>query len=338
MDPTCNGYTVMSPHNSAERAYAEWVIKASEVIAQSRMPKQPIVRRESRQFALNVPECFAFREVLTLHSKGFFQARTLLALQLGSPAGIVIEEWLFSFDSPRDLLPSARSDRKDQSLPRRLCVALRALMSLTRVVHVEECSEVTLVAREETSQDGAAMEVCRVGSSLGTINLCKKKGGGGILPSSTTPLPAQPRSLQQWAPLSVDEGFVVSHSSVASFSTPPLPRNVQTHSLGGIEMTIEPLLPRVHSGSSLVAHSPPRDLSDIWPTSNLSYSTLSPRDRAGSFDSVHSLHACIFEVPLFGESHHPKMLPTLCELPLSVAALAEQLERISRTVSPPRGY
>ena len=288
-------FTIMTPQHSVERAYVEWVIKAVEVILQSRMKPGMIPNlmvRPSRQFALIFPETRDVRSKILNDPTSFFRDRSRITLEL-LVNETVAERWVFSFDSPMDMIPTARSERRDVSLPRRLTVSLRSLLSLTCLMAPllgDENGDITFVIHEgkndlitspRTPGSLTPMDFCCIPSSFGNLSLGvfsrDRWGSPHVSPKLTSATATSPVSLPVSTPphslILLDETFI------------------QTHSLGGIEMVIEvdekhsfeKSFPRVSSVAS-ISKSPLRDLTEIWPTSNLSYSS-SPRDRAPSFAS-----------------------------------------------------
>ena len=295
-----SSFTLMSPQHTAERVYTEWVIKAVEVIVQSRtcLGMSPV--RPSRQFALVFPECVNARDRLLRDPNAFFQNRKCILIVLHTPADVVMEKWVLSFDSPRDMVPTTRSERRDLSLPRRLTIAMRALLSLTHALSPLSDPDVGFSISEKNEQMDDTLsgvstprtpmsfsdpnnlpsrDVCCIPSSFGNLNVklfSHEAFGSGI--SS----PMSPR-IRSAVPSGI--GTPVSHAIRLDETF------IQTHSLGGIEMVIEvdsgaksPPSFSLPSNSISIAKSPPRDLTEIWPTSNLSYPS-SPRERKGSFES-----------------------------------------------------
>jgi hypothetical protein len=262
MSSSPSSYQLMNPIHSIETAYTEWVIKCIEIIIQSRVrPPVDSPARPSRQFALVMPERFGVRGRVLQPPGPFLTGSVAVLVEILSD-GSPVEEWRLTFDSPRDVLPSDRvyNPSRDQTLPRRLAVALRSVMTLTRVLpaHGTEGLKFRLSETPEGPPGSPArgemsQEVVSVQSSIGVlgVRLVYRQIGRPSPRMSPSPPPV----------LRLDETFI------------------QTHSLGGIEMVIEPVTPSVPQ----IVSTPPRDLRDIWPTSALSASS-SPFNRSSFTD------------------------------------------------------
>ena len=307
-------FTIMSPIHSAEEAYMEWVIKAVEIVSSNIFEDEDIKKTESRQFGILLNSNQNFRKWCEKKWTKFFQKKYVFLISGSS------NRWMFWFDSPRDVVPTARrSDRRDQSLSRRLATTLRALLCLQRVLPKDTSVEFELLDNGFRFSN----EITTISSSFGTLNLAleEKNITEDDFFSRTNSFPS---------PLEIDETFVAQTTRA----------------------TARVSLPRVHSGSSIVhvgsggssmvfgsspmsarIMSPPRDVSDIWPTSNLSYSSGSPGGSLG--DDEISIKRNIFPLPKWDnlaqdEQTEPIFPPSIFEIPIPVSILSEQLERISR--------
>ena len=309
-----SSFTIMNPQHSAETAYAEWVIKAVELIAQSRCT---VYQKEmdfvvSRQFALLVVERMGIRAQILSNPTGFFNDRHRIIIETKRGSEIS-EKWQFTFNS--DVLPTAvrRSERRDLTLPRRLAVALRSLLSLLRLIR-SEASDV--VVREEREFDSPTTEtafvrtdIVSIPSSFGNLSLSyfSKHGVVGTVSPGTT----RAHTPKVVTPVRLDENFM---------------QTVRPHSLGStIEMVIEVEPPVALSRSVPVSQSPPREVSEIWPTSSLSY-PVSP-GRKASFDSSDEVR-CVVRVPFIGQEQD-----TVCEIferPVPVSLISDQIDHMKR--------
>jgi len=156
------------------------------------------------------------------------------------------QQWSFAFDSGQDVVPSYRTEKKDQTLVRRLSVALRSVICLVRLLGTEGQSFEIIWDNNPASRPNStapetppkreqwvSLEVLSVTSSLGVLHLrVKRKSGEKTIPE-TPPTIAIP-------PLNLDETYI------------------QTHSLGGIEMVIETTttgMTRINSSGSVAAVS-----------------------------------------------------------------------------------
>ena len=340
-------FTVMTPQHSVEQAYYEWVIKAVELVIQSRIVLDSTVR-PSRQFALNLSEKFDARGKILCDSQNFFHNGAIVVVHALFQDKI-IERWIFSFDPPRDVLPTTRSERKDLTLPRRLSVALRALMSLTRILRIERN---VIIELNETDDGGSILssqmsdpltriDVCSIPSSFGSLTLkvfTRDSSSATTRISSPARTPATGAVTPVRLPsMVIDETFI------------------QTHSLGNIEMVIETAtLLETHARSMPVipvplSNSPPRDLTEIWPSSSLSY-PASPRDRRASGDSGFSSDddapkCCLVTIPLLASDsdqlHNSSELSKLLkeasglgkifEKPVSISSVTEFIDQLKRS-------
>lgn len=338
-------FTLMAPQHSVEKAYHEWVIKAVELIVQSRVVLDTTIR-PSRQFALNLAEKFDSRQKILCDPKTFFLERAIIAIHV-IYGETIVERWVFSFDSPRDVIPTTRSERRDLTLPRRLAVALRSLMCLTRILRIERDVRVEVKEMEEV----ASSPSLAIPNELTRIELCSIPSSFGILTlkvftldssKSTTRIPSRDE-----AP---DSGSVTPnrHCSMVIDET-----FMQTHSLGNIEIVIETTQPsRAHATSVIpvpLSKSPPRDLAEIWPTSSLSY-PASPRERIASADSgcgseTEPMRCCLVPIPHMScltDSKDSQQelcealkaafdLTTLFERPVSVSSVIEFIDQLKRS-------
>jgi hypothetical protein len=324
-------YTVMSPTHSVEQAYHEWVIKAVELIVQSRVILDETFR-QSRQFALNLPEKFDARNKIICDSKQFFHNRATISLHVIF-GGIIVEEWVFSFDSASDVIPTARSERRDQTLPRRLTVALRSLMSLTRLLRVERNVVIEL---HENGDGGVLTPSSRRNETLTRIDVCS-------VPSSFGNLILK---------VFTRDSSTVTTRAPSACRTPAAgsgtPRNmlidetfIQNHSLVSIQMVIE-TAPAGQARSMPVipvplSKSPARELTEIWPTSSLSY-PASPRERNASSDSGFGSEnelpgSCLVAVPQNFFLKKDEVCVTSTELGRSVQRAVETERIFERPVS-----
>jgi hypothetical protein len=319
-------FTVMTSQHSIEKAYTEWVIKACEVVIQSRLRPgmtPNLIVRQSRQFALIFPETRDARSVIS----NIFNEIIVVRF---SRENTTVEEWVFQFEPISEIVPTNRLERRDISLPRRLTVALRALLSLTCILPtIPGDLDFEILPLDETDPTINRVDVCCIPSSCGSLRVHTSASLGVITspPSCSSTPTVRPVS----PVIRIDETFI------------------QTHSLGGIEMVIEveneppssyvekKLMPRIPSVVS-IARTPPRDLTEIWPTSHLSYSS-SPRGRSGSFSpsSASSEAECtgsLFNVPhwIDGEEPGPLIIEQYFEKPVPVTCITEFIDQLAKTI------
>lgn len=317
-------FTVMNPQHSVESAYTEWVLKAVEIIAQSRsvfpFAQDCVV---SRQFALVVSERFEARSKIQGNKNAFFQGTQRIVVEVKQQTdGVLVEKWVIGFDSVRDVIPTVRrSERRDITLPRRLAVALRSLVSLTKLMKPEGL--LTVSVREERTTDnsetifqGQRIDLCSMTSSFGNLSL-RIFTREGLLASTVTTRDHTPFTTP--AKLKIDENFIASH------------RAQSVGRLGTIEMVVE-IDPVVARSAPQVSKSPPRQLSEIWPTSSLSYPVSPGRDRVPSFDryelTAEENVGCLAGVPKKFCVNTPA--EHIFEKPVPVAALTDIVDRIKR--------
>jgi hypothetical protein len=309
-----DGFTVMNPQHSVEAAYTEWVIKAVEIIAQSRISipysEEHVI---SRQFALVVSERFGARSKILKDPLSFFENNLRVVVDILSPVNrFLVERWIVAFDSAKDIAPSIRrSERRDLTLPRRLAVALRSLLSLTRLMK-PGTPGLELRTAEQVGEEVdsvplgcSRIDLCSIPSSFGNITL-KVFTKEGFLGSTVTTREHTPCVTP--AKLRIDENFIASRSLGVS----------RTNT---IEMVIE-IAPQ---SAPVVSKSPPRELGEIWPTSSLSYPMSPGRERKPSFDQIeHSGTVCISTVPGSCE------VKEIFERPVPVAVVTDIVDSIKR--------
>lgn len=333
-----SSFEVMAPQHTAEKAYSEWLVLAIEIVAQSRTTME-YTDTVSRQFALIVPERFSARQFVD--AKNVLQNRQQIVMDVKEGPAL-FEQWTFSFDSPKDVIPAVRSERRDQTLPRRLAVALRSLMSLARILKPVNVGTLTVTLRYEAEPTTpcpalSRVDVCSIPSSFGNMRLRvasqSVSGQSTRAPSfATTPVPT--------ARLRIDENFIQSHSSLP---------NIQ------MIIQVEPVTRRpTHestppvSRSVPVSQSPPRELAEIWPTSNLAY-PASPRKSSFGSDDIDLVGCCLSLIPdwpeVASESAHAgqadeslteivrdgRSVNQLFEKPVPVAAIIDSIEQLKRS-------
>lgn len=339
-----SSFTIMNPQHSVENAYTEWVVKAIEIIAQSRSPSIPFSTDclVSRQFALVVSERFRARSKVLTDANVFFHDRLQIVIDVRPvESTFTSERWKISFDSAKDVIPTIRrSERRDLTLPRRLAIALRCLLSLVRLIKPDPTLSYEVSVREEkefdtptlsTGNDGLFVrtDIVSIPSSFGSLHLKLFTKEGIHMSAATTRTntpfvtPSKPRFSH---PIKLDENFVMSQTSGLS----------RPHSLGTIEMVIEvepssASRPAV-SRSVPLSKSPPRELSEIWPTSSLSYPVSPGRERKASFDSSEG-GKCVVIIPEIFPKKDTADLPhikCIFERPVPVAAITDTIDQIKR--------
>jgi hypothetical protein len=167
----------------------------------------------------------------------FFQGA--IKLQLFSDS----EQWTFSFDSGADVVPSFRTDKKDQTLARRLSIALRSILCMVRLLKGSRDENFEIVwDTDPGSRPGSTTpdtpptrqvctEVVSVASSIGVLHVRLTRSDKRVVPEPKLPIVSV-------GPLDLDEAYI------------------QTHSLGCIEMVIETTgMTRVNSSGSVAAVS-----------------------------------------------------------------------------------
>ncbi len=191
MSSTSSGSSTLN----SEQVYSQWVVAAIEVIAQSRLPNEMMNCNKSipisSPFGLTIFELFGARKFLERINRLFNPSREHISLhvEVRSSDCHLLEKWVFAFD--KDVVPTARSERKDQSLVKRLSIALRTLMSITRLYSLElEGIIVDIVegpAEQQigspasdtrssfssgiSSGNGLSLDVCSIASSFGMLGL-----------------------------------------------------------------------------------------------------------------------------------------------------------------------
>ena len=322
--------TIVSPQHSVEAAYTEWVIKAVEIIAQSRGASSLVEGLLTRQFALLIPERFNARQKVLSDAQSFFSANGRVVVDIFERRIVLVERWTISFD--KDLLPTARrSERRDLTLPRRLAVALRSLLSLTKLAKPNApIGDLDAVVREESEAStprgsisgGFKFNVCSIPSSFGNLHLqvttrdsFVAASSSGISTRDPTPIVTPARKV-----LNIKENYI---------------SNFRPQSVGGgatIEMVIEVKENTqviVSRSAPPISKSPPRELSEIWPTSSLSY-PVSP-GRKASFDNQLDTE-CLASVPkLFVRSQSTLLVEHIFERPIPVSTITDQLDQLKRT-------
>ena len=223
---------------SLQDVYREWVETVVAVIT-----KPPVATRGARacsetRFGMRFPTISPVEG-----SWGeFFDGTCRLVIRSES------QQWSFGFDSGHDVVPSYRTDKKDQTLVRRLSVGLRSMCCLVRLAgtsaenfeiiwDTDLRSRPTSTAPETPPKREAwtSLEVISVASSVGVLHVRLKRKSG---PEKTTQLTPPPTVAVP--SLNLDETYI------------------QTHSLGGIEMVIETTttgMTRINSSGSVAAVS-----------------------------------------------------------------------------------
>lgn len=220
-------------NDSLDSVYREWIETVVSVVTSesSSLRKQ----KSESKFGINIPR----QNLDNGDWVSFFQGSNRIQLLSDS------QQWTFSFDSGSDVVPSYRTDKKDQTIVRRLSVGLRSVLCLVRLLgNRHERFKIVWDNNPSSRPSSTApetppirhvwtsMEVVSVASSIGVLHVRLKRIEKKICEPLMVPTVT-------FRPLNLDEAYI------------------QTNSLGGIEMVIETTtgMTRVNSSGSVAAVS-----------------------------------------------------------------------------------
>ena len=284
--------------SSTMKAYQEWMIKVSEIFAQSRtrlLPPGP--PRPSRHFALAVSERFEFRSHFeSLETSGFFENQKRVVLEFGTTGSeyVPVERVVFQFYPLRDLPPTTRpspaEERRALTLPRRLSVAARSAFCASRLLpafgdfskKLDFCMQLRFEAVGGGGGLGtggmANLEISSIPCPMGVLKLVvfhQRGAGTGSEGAGLSP-----------GRINIDEYYVNSgvHMDIEEISKndyPVTPSPMRTDQQSSIEKSIvlarapinnpaPPSLPPVRSPADSLPSPPLKDISPISPFFNVS--------------------------------------------------------------------
>jgi len=319
---------------SHEDLFFEWILKAVDVLKCSN-PAPCMISSKTKFGLITIPTT-----PIVLDRKLFFNQHERFVIEMSEN-----QKWIFTFDPARDIVPTARTiekSRRDQTLYRRLCVALRALISVTRLVSSSDSAGMRMYMQEHigspplspvgfrvsTPTDSKMRDIMSIGSSFGMLRVQLRQQGAFLKTPESGPLiPAH--SAPSGAEFTLDEEFIKTQSSALISAAA---------AVGGIEMVIEEhaSLPRIASsgsmgsGRSFPAYSYQSSSEFILPRSPQQRSPSSDEEQYDWEATETTVEEWVIESP------QNLKISKWIEKPQSVVSLVNEIDRIRASRSPPQ--